>query len=135
VSLGGRPRDLVDSKVTHLSYPHYSSHVFEAGDSLHRNYKTRCAQRPFGDTPDCESVRMSSNPDIILDEEDVVPSSRPTRWLSIRQIAADLGVSTSTAYKWSARGQPFFPRCIRLRNGDIRVRVDWYESWLAALEE
>jgi predicted DNA-binding transcriptional regulator AlpA len=57
------------------------------------------------------------------------------RWLSIRQIAADLGVSTSTAYKWSARGAPWFPRCIRLRNGDIRVRRDWYEAWLAELEQ
>ena len=26
------------------------------------------------------------------------------RWLSIREIAADLGVSSSTAYKWSAGG-------------------------------
>jgi hypothetical protein len=26
-----------------------------------------------------------------------------SRWISIREIAADLGVSTSTAYKWSAR--------------------------------
>jgi hypothetical protein len=26
------------------------------------------------------------------------------RWLSIRQIAGDLGVSSSTAYKWSAPG-------------------------------
>jgi hypothetical protein len=31
------------------------------------------------------------------------------RWLSIRQIAGDLGVSSSTAYKWSARGAPCFP--------------------------
>ena len=57
------------------------------------------------------------------------------RWLSIRQIAADLGVSASTAYKWSARGAPWFPRCIRLRNGDIRVRRDWYEAWLGELEQ
>lgn len=57
------------------------------------------------------------------------------RWLSIRQIAADLGVSTSTAYKWSARGTPWFPRHIRLHNGDIRVRRDWYETWLDALEQ
>ena len=41
------------------------------------------------------------------------------RWLSIREIAVDLGVSSSTAYKWSARGAPWFPRSIRLRNGDI----------------
>jgi predicted DNA-binding transcriptional regulator AlpA len=55
---------------------------------------------------------------------------RPSgRWITIRQIAADLGVSTSTAYKWSARGAPWFPRSIRLKNGDIRVRHDWYEEW------
>jgi predicted DNA-binding transcriptional regulator AlpA len=57
------------------------------------------------------------------------------RWLSIRQIAGDLGVPSSTAYKWSARGVPWFPRSIRLNNGDIRVRRDWYEGWLGALEQ
>jgi predicted DNA-binding transcriptional regulator AlpA len=57
------------------------------------------------------------------------------RWLSIRQIAGDLGVSSSTAYKWSARGVPWFPRSIRLHNGDIRVRRDWYEQWLGQLEQ
>ena len=57
------------------------------------------------------------------------------RWLSIRQIAGDLGVSSSTAYKWSARGVPWFPRTIRLHNGDIRVRRDWYEAWLGQLEQ
>jgi predicted DNA-binding transcriptional regulator AlpA len=57
------------------------------------------------------------------------------RWLSIRQIAADLDVSTSTAYKWSARGTPWFPRHIRLHNGDIRVRRDWYETRLSELEQ
>jgi predicted DNA-binding transcriptional regulator AlpA len=56
------------------------------------------------------------------------------RWVSIRQIAADLGISVSTAYKWSARGRPWFPRSIRLHNGEPRVRRDWYEDWLAGLE-
>lgn len=57
------------------------------------------------------------------------------RWLSIREIAEDLGISASTAYKWSARGDPWFPRSIRLRNGwDVRIRCDWYEAWLADLE-
>jgi hypothetical protein len=55
-------------------------------------------------------------------------------WLSITQIADDLGVSSSTAHKWSARGEPWFPRSIRLRSGDIRVRRDWYEAWLSDLE-
>jgi predicted DNA-binding transcriptional regulator AlpA len=61
--------------------------------------------------------------------------ARDGRWLSIRQIASDLGVSSSTAYKWSARGAPWFPRTIRLHNGDIRVRRDWYETWLGQLEQ
>jgi len=58
----------------------------------------------------------------------------PGRWWSIRDIADDLGVSVDTAYKWSSRGQPDFPRAIRLRNGEVRVRDDWYEAWLATLE-
>jgi predicted DNA-binding transcriptional regulator AlpA len=56
------------------------------------------------------------------------------RWWTIRQIALDLGVSVDTVYKWSSRGQPDFPRAIRLRNGEVRVRDDWYEAWLATLE-
>jgi predicted DNA-binding transcriptional regulator AlpA len=59
------------------------------------------------------------------------PDPASGRWVTIREIAADLSVSPSTVYKWSARGGPWFPRAIRLRNGDIRVRRDWYETWLA----
>ncbi|MGC8512682.1 MAG: helix-turn-helix transcriptional regulator [Acidimicrobiales bacterium] len=57
------------------------------------------------------------------------------RWWSIQDIAADLGVSLNTAYKWSSRGQPDFPRTVRLRNGAVRVRDDWYEEWLTRLEK
>lgn len=55
------------------------------------------------------------------------------RWLSVRDIADDLSVSISTLYKWSSRGEPDFPKAIRLRNGDLRVRRDWYEAWLEKL--
>lgn len=65
---------------------------------------------------------------------DLDAASHLGRWLSIKDIADDLGISMSTAYKWSARGEPDFPRAIRLRNGDLRVRRDWYESWLKNLE-
>lgn len=61
-------------------------------------------------------------------------SGHHSRWLSIKDIADDLSISMSTAYKWSARREPYFPRAIRLRNGDVRVRRDWYESWLKDLE-
>jgi predicted DNA-binding transcriptional regulator AlpA len=62
------------------------------------------------------------------------PAPATPRWLSVKEIAADLGISVSTAYKWSARGDPWFPRSIRLRNGDLRVRRDWYEVWLTGME-
>jgi transposase len=39
----------------------------------------------------------------------VVDADALPRWLSIRQIAGDLAVSTQTAYKWPARGEPWFP--------------------------
>lgn len=67
-------------------------------------------------------------------EPTATPPATTGRFLTVKQIAEDLGVSTSTIYKWSARGAPFFPRSIRLNNGDIRVRVDWYEAWLATAE-
>jgi hypothetical protein len=56
------------------------------------------------------------------------------RWWSIKDIAEDLCISLNTAYKWSSRGEPWFPRSIRLANGEKRVRRDWYEEWLAGME-
>ena len=56
------------------------------------------------------------------------------RWWSVREIAEDLCISLNTIYKWSSRGEPWFPRSIRLANGEKRVRRDWYEDWLAGME-
>jgi Putative ATPase subunit of terminase (gpP-like) len=56
------------------------------------------------------------------------------RWWSVKDIADDLCVSLNTVYKWSSRGQPWFPRAIRLANGEKRVRIDWYEMWLSGME-
>ncbi len=67
------------------------------------------------------------------------PHSQPEtgldrRWWSVREIAEDLCVSLNTVYKWSSRGEPWFPHSIRLANGEKRVRGDWYQEWLAGLE-
>ena len=78
---------------------------------------------------------MTQARDMVPTADDRQGIASDARWLSIRQIASDLGVSSSTVYKWSARGAPWFPRSIRLRNGDIRVRRDWYETWLGELEQ
>jgi len=80
--------------------------------------------------PTGHATRRPSAHDLL----DVDAPAQPPRWLSVKDISADLGISINTAYKWSARGEPWFPHSIRLRNGDLRVRRDWYEAWLADLD-
>jgi excisionase family DNA binding protein len=64
---------------------------------------------------------------------DTRPSApAPGRWLTLRQIADDLGVTMSTVYRWQARGEPWFPRTVRLGR-QVRVRTDWYADWLDRL--
>lgn len=44
-----------------------------------------------------------------------------------------LRVSLSTFYKWHNSGRA--PRCIRLPNGDLRIRENDLQAWLDANEE
>lgn len=55
------------------------------------------------------------------------------RHLTIAEICADLDIARSTFYEW--RAKKCAPRCIKLPNGDIRVRRTEYERWLASYEE
>lgn len=76
--------------------------------------------------------QMTSTSDLVS-RYDPMPSM-DGRWLSMRDIARDLAMSIHTLYKWSARGEPWFPKSIRLHNGELRVRRDWYEEWLTHME-
>lgn len=65
---------------------------------------------------------------------------RPPRgMLTIREILEDLRdangkpLSLRTFYEWRAKGTA--PRCIKLPNGQLRVRRAEYERWLQAREE
>ena len=53
--------------------------------------------------------------------------------LSVRRTLAELGVHRSTFYAWRQTGKA--PRCIKLPNGEIRVRRDDLDAWLSGLEE
>jgi excisionase family DNA binding protein len=53
--------------------------------------------------------------------------------MTIDELCDDLGISRSTFYDWRAKGRA--PRCIKLPNGQIRIRVADYERWLDSLEE
>jgi predicted DNA-binding transcriptional regulator AlpA len=57
----------------------------------------------------------------------------PARHLSILDLCEELGISRSTFYEWRAKRKA--PPCLRLPNGDIRIRRDDYETWLDSLEE
>ncbi|WP_371781724.1 helix-turn-helix transcriptional regulator [Streptosporangium subroseum] len=53
--------------------------------------------------------------------------------LSIADICEDLDISRSTFYDWRQKGRA--PKCMRLPNGDLRVRRAEYDRWLASLED
>jgi len=53
--------------------------------------------------------------------------------LTIDEICAELNISRSTFYEWRAKGKA--PRCLKLPNGEIRISITEYETWLDSLEE
>jgi predicted DNA-binding transcriptional regulator AlpA len=50
----------------------------------------------------------------------------------VAEVCAELGIARSTFYDWRQARKA--PRCIRLPNGDLRVREDDLEKWLDGLE-
>ncbi len=59
-------------------------------------------------------------------------AAQPSR-LTIAEVCGELQISRSTFYEWRAKGRA--PRCIRLPNGDLRIRRAELERWLEALED
>ncbi|MEU5341103.1 helix-turn-helix domain-containing protein [Streptomyces sp. NPDC020766] len=54
--------------------------------------------------------------------------------LTVRQVIEELGgISRRTFYRW--RELRIAPRCIRLPNGELRVRRDVLNDWLAERAE
>ena len=48
--------------------------------------------------------------------------------LTLPEVCAELKVSRSTFYDWRAKGRA--PRCIKLPNGDLRIRRSDLDNWL-----
>jgi excisionase family DNA binding protein len=57
----------------------------------------------------------------------------PAARLTVADLCTELGISRSTFYEWRAKGRA--PRCIKLPNGEIRIRRTDFEHWLDSLEE
>ncbi|MFJ3631022.1 helix-turn-helix transcriptional regulator [Streptomyces sp. NPDC090112] len=57
----------------------------------------------------------------------------PEEKLTIVEVCAELKVSKSTFYDWRQKRRA--PRCIKLPNGDLRVRRTHLEIWLNEFED
>jgi predicted DNA-binding transcriptional regulator AlpA len=53
--------------------------------------------------------------------------------LTLAEVCAELRIARSTFYDWRAKGRA--PRCIKLPNGELRVRRAELDRWLAAHED
>ena len=53
--------------------------------------------------------------------------------LTLAQLCEELQISRSTFYDWRAKGRA--PRCIRLPNGDLRIRRADLDRWLDRLQD
>jgi predicted site-specific integrase-resolvase len=54
------------------------------------------------------------------------------QYLTIKTFCDELGIAPSTFHDWRAKGRA--PRCIKLPNGQIRIRRTDLEHWLEARE-
>lgn len=57
----------------------------------------------------------------------------PTEKLTLAQLCEELQISRSTFYDWRTKGRA--PKCIKLPNGDLRVRRADLDTWLSRCEE
>jgi excisionase family DNA binding protein len=64
--------------------------------------------------------------------QDQTAKTGPTRGhLTVAQLCAELGIARSTFYDW--RQGKKAPRCIKLPNGEIRIRRSDLDAWLRSL--
>ncbi len=55
------------------------------------------------------------------------------RHLTLAELCDELGVARSTFYDWRAKGAA--PRCMKLPNGELRIRRVDLDTWLTTLED
>lgn len=71
---------------------------------------------------------------IELDAVDRSPAARTDELLTVAQLLGELGgVSRRTFFRWRELGRA--PRCLKLPNGQLRVRRSDLASWLGSCTE
>ena len=61
------------------------------------------------------------------------PATSTRTHLTLADVCDELGVARSTFYEWRAKGTS--PKCIKLPNGELRIRRTDLTTWLAGLED
>ncbi|MGB8383445.1 MAG: helix-turn-helix domain-containing protein [Dermatophilaceae bacterium] len=51
--------------------------------------------------------------------------------MTVAELCHELGVARSTFYDWRAKGAA--PRCLKLPNGELRIRRADLDAWLSSL--
>lgn len=59
--------------------------------------------------------------------------SRAGRHLTLADVCDELGIARSTFYDWRAKGRA--PKCIKLPNGELRIRRTDLDLWLEGCED
>jgi predicted DNA-binding transcriptional regulator AlpA len=82
----------------------------------------------------------ASNEPIIylpLERERRGRSARPTKasgsYLTVAEFCTEMEIARSTFYDW--RAKHIAPKCIKLPNGELRIRRSEFERWLDEHEE
>lgn len=60
-------------------------------------------------------------------------SANERRHVTVAELCHELGVARSTFYDWRAKGAA--PRCLKLPNGELRIRRTDLDAWLATLDD
>jgi excisionase family DNA binding protein len=60
-------------------------------------------------------------------------TARPRTMLTLAEVCEELSISRSTFYDWRAKRRA--PRCIKLPNGDLRIRRSDLDLWLDDRED
>ncbi len=63
----------------------------------------------------------------------VSTASRVKSYMTIVEFCEELGIARSTFYEW--RAKRCAPRCIKMPNGELRIRRSEFERWLDAHDE
>ena len=53
--------------------------------------------------------------------------------LTVAEFCDDLGISRRTFHEWRAKGRA--PHCLKLPNGELRIRRNEFDRWLATCEQ